>query len=203
MYIVPPIVITKAQSVTSTESLLASTSANAMSTQSDEQQEKPPAKTKEQPQEYDEPPAFKEETATQKATLGDTKPVVISPPQPTTTIIPETDTKYTNNTTSPALPSNTTTINNNTQTLWTILVRISTSAKDVAVDIPTTAPFMTVADLKQKISLESDQKIKLIHLGRILQDNFTLVPSTTEITNKSDTIKVSNRGVIQAMIYKL
>lgn len=193
--------------MTSTESLLASTSANAITTHSDERHEKPPAKIEEERRhEYDEPPAFEEEAATQKATIQD-KPVVILTPQ-STTIIPETDTKYTNTSSSPTLPSNTTinnNNNNNTQTspLWTILVRLSNSAKDIAVGIPTSAPFMTVSDLKQKIIIDHDQQIKLIHLGRILQDDFTLVPSTTTVTNKSDTIKVSNRGVIQAMIYKL
>lgn len=205
IYTVPPIVITKAQSVTSTESLLASTSANAISTQSDEPFEKPPARKEEQAQAYDEPPAFNEEeqTATQKATL-DTKPVVIAPQStiattpPPATIIPETETtKYTS---PPTSQMNSPTI---ASSLWTILVRLSSSAKDIAVDIPTTAPFMTVAELKQKITLNPDQQIKLIHLGRILQDNYHLVPSTTEISNKSDTIKVSNRGVIQAMIYKI
>ncbi|KAG2194839.1 hypothetical protein INT47_007901 [Mucor saturninus] len=205
---VPPIVITKAQSVTSRESLLASTSANAISTQSDEPLEKPPARKEEQA--YDEPPAFneeEEETATRKATL-DLKPVIIAP-QPTTTTT--TTTEPTTTTTEPitttiipeAESTTHTSPNHTTQPLWTILVRLTSSAQDIAVDIPTSAPFMTVADLKQKITLNSDQQIKLIHLGRILQDNFHLVPSTTEISNKADTIKVSNRGVIQAMIYKV
>lgn len=176
-FLVPPIVITKAQSIGSVESLPASTSANAIPIQSEE---KTPTKI--------EPPSF--EATQHKATLQDTKPVIISTP------IPSDNTTKNN-----SLPNHN---SHNTITTWTILVRLSNSAvKDILVDIPTTAPFLTVSDLKKKVPVEPDQHIKLIHLGRILQDDFKLVPSTTTTDIKSDTIKVSNRGVIQAMIYKL
>lgn len=177
-FLVPPIVITKAQSIGSVESLPASTSANAIPIQPEE---KTPTKI--------EPPSF-EATQHKATTLQDTKPVIISTPIP-----PDNTTK--NN----SLPNHN---SHNTITTWTILVRLSNSAvKDILVDIPTTAPFLTVSDLKKKVPVEPDQLIKLIHLGRILQDDFKLVPSTTTTDSKSDTIKVSNRGVIQAMIYKL
>ncbi|KAI8085709.1 hypothetical protein BDF21DRAFT_492375 [Thamnidium elegans] len=177
---VPPIVITKAQSLRSVESLPASTSANAIPIQPEE---KNPTKI--------DPPAFEATEHKATTTLQDTKPkpVIISTP------IPPDNTK--NN----SLPTH----NSHNTTTWTILVRLSNSAvKDILVDIPTTAPFLTVSDLKKKVPVEPDQLIKLIHLGRILQDDFKLVPSTiaTDLI-KSDTIKVSNRGVIQAMIYKL
>ena len=62
---------------------------------------------------------------------------------------------------------------------------------------------MTVSDLKSKIHVEPDQQIKLIHLGRILEDNSTLVPSScSKSLLKNNAIKVANRGVIQAMVYK-
>ncbi|KAI9348854.1 hypothetical protein BD770DRAFT_395114 [Pilaira anomala] len=190
---VPPIVITKAQSITSGESLPASTSANAISIQA---QEKTPTEIDNSSDEQ--PPTF-EDSHPNTSNIQDTKPVVISTP-PHIPSLP--DTKYTAAAAAAALPNHTT--HNNTNTTWTILVRLSNSAvKDILVDIPTTAPFLTVSDLKKKIPIEPDQNIKLIHLGRILQDDFKLVPSNTSINIKNDTIKVSNRGVIQAMIYKL
>ncbi|KAI8098201.1 uncharacterized protein B0P05DRAFT_520885 [Gilbertella persicaria] len=86
---------------------------------------------------------------------------------------------------------------------WPILIRRSNSSlKDTLIQIPVSEPFMTVSDLKGKIDIDDDQQIKLIHLGRILQDHFILIPSSVDPLEKKNTIKVSHRGVIQAMIYR-
>lgn len=215
-FLVPPIVITKAQSIASVESFHASTSAYPTSgpIQNHTESEKPPVIQEEQTQEhrYGKPPSFEEQAETSpKSIIKDTKPVIIATPEPlsdqTITTTTEPKPEETEKSTSPLSPLSpiytpTDTTSDSNAALWTILVRLSTSgAKDKVIDIPTSPPFMKVSELKNMIDIESDQQIKLIHLGRILQDDYILVPSSTT-SSKSDTIKISNRGVIQAMVYR-
>jgi hypothetical protein len=83
---------------------------------------------------------------------------------------------------------------------WSVIVRLSNTHQDIHVVIPTQEPYMTITQLKQHIPLEPGQHIKLIHLGHILKDASVLVPRTMP-THSSDTVQVSNQGVIQAMVY--
>lgn len=213
---VPPIVITKAQSVASVESLHASSSAKAINKPEENltESEKPQVIIEEQTQEhqYGEPPAFEEQAAANpKAVIKDTKPVMIVTPRSESdpAIIPAPESMPADSTSPTVLPevntSSEVTAPTDLASLCTIFVRLSTSgAKDIAIEIPTQPPFMTVSELKNKINIPADQQIKLIHMGRILKDDFDLVPASTTstTTTKSETIKVPDQGVIQAMVYR-
>ncbi|CAO3649852.1 unnamed protein product [Mucor hiemalis] len=158
-----------------------------------------------QEHQYGEPPAFEEQAATNtKAVIKDTKPVIIVSPlsESDPAIIPAPGDSI-SPTVLPEVITAAETTATPSDTLWTIFVRLSTSgAKDIAIEIPTHPPFMTVSELKTKIIIPADQQIKLIHMGRILKDDFDLVPSSTTAT-KSETIKVPDQGVIQAMVYRI
>lgn len=222
---VPPIVITKAHSVASVDSSLApSTSANAVTsdTKNSEQlnnnnnnnnniesntniSEKPPAiiEKRTQTYEYGEAPNLIEQGDDNQAITRQVKPIMINSPEginePTivsASSIPKAE--------AVAIDENVSAPFSNESTPWCILIRRNSScSKDTVIEIPTMEPFMTVSNLKSKIHVEPNQQIKLIHLGKILEDNSTLVPSScSKSLLKNNAIKIANRGVIQAMIYK-
>lgn len=197
----------------------ASSSANAINKPEENltESEKHQVIIEEQTQEhqYGEPPAFEEQAAANpKAVIRDTKPVVIVTPHSESdpAIIPAPESVPAESISSTALPDVNSpsgiTAATDSATLCTIFVRLSTSgAKDIAIEIPTQPPFMTVPELKNKINIPADHQIKLIHMGRILKDDFELVPSSTTTiattpTKKRETIKVPDQGVIQAMVYR-
>lgn len=223
----PPIVITKAHSIASVDSSLPqSTSASpvAPDTKSSvplehdavqnaqSMSEKPPVIIEERTQvhDYGEPPNPTEHS-NEQATIRQVKPVVINSPESMSepTIVPASEIPQakaaaveagilapSSNESTPSEPSH-------SNTAWSILIRRNSSSfKDTAVEIPTIEPFMTVSDVKRKIHVEPGQQIKLIHLGKILQDNATLVPSSCSKSQlKQNAVRVANRGVIQAMVY--
>jgi hypothetical protein len=218
---VPPIVITKAHSVASVDSSLApSTSANAVTsdTKNSEQlnnnnnvesntniSEKPPAiiEKRTQTYEYGEAPNLIEQGDDNQAITRQVKPIVINSPEAINepTILSASGISKAE---AVAIDENVSAPFSNESTPWCILIRRNSScSKDIVIEIPTMDPFMTVSNLKSKIHVEPNQQIKLIHLGKILEDNSTLVPSScSKSLLKNNAIKVANRGVIQAMIYK-
>lgn len=176
--------------------------------------EKPPVIIEERTQvhDYGEPPNPIEHSNDQ-ATISKVKPIVINSPESMSepTIVPASDIPQakaaaveagilapSSNESTPLEPSAAT-------PAWSILVRRnSSSSKDITIEIPTIEPFMTVLDVKRKIHVEAGQQIKLIHLGKILQDSATLVPSSCSKSQvKPNAVRVANRGVIQAMVYKI
>ncbi|KAL7325309.1 hypothetical protein PS15p_207813 [Mucor circinelloides] len=230
---VPPIVITKAHSIASVDSSLPqSTSANATAPDTktwtqlennttqdgpatdahQSMSEKPPVIIEERTQVhgYGEPPNLIQHS-NEQATIRQVKPIVINSPESMSepTIVPASDIPQakaaaveagilspSSNESTPLEPSS--------STPWFILVRRnSSSSKDTAIEISTIEPFMTVSDVKRKIHVEPGQQIKLIHLGKVLQDHSTLVPSSCSKSQlKKNAVRVANRGVIQAMVYK-
>ncbi|KAI8337113.1 hypothetical protein BC941DRAFT_513776 [Chlamydoabsidia padenii] len=101
------------------------------------------------------------------------------------------------------------TSNNNNQTTttthWPIFIRSSMSGKDIPVDLPGTAPFWTVHQLRQHIEPQlatdtnhSPLRIRFIYLGKILSDTTTLIPSAH--TSTCDSLLIDKHAVIQAMV---
>jgi hypothetical protein len=78
---------------------------------------------------------------------------------------------------------------------FSITVRLS-NGKDFKVQLPTNEPYLTIKQLKTHIA---QQNVKFIHLGRILKDDFVLVPANSPSSN-ANIVKISNGGVIQAMV---
>ncbi|KAL9543887.1 hypothetical protein MBANPS3_007901 [Mucor bainieri] len=173
--------------------------------------EKPPVIIEERTQvhDYGEPPNLMEHN-NEQAAIRQVKPIVINSPESMSepTVVPAADIPQAKAAAveagilAPSSSESTPTITDTAA--WSILIRRNSSSfKDIAVEIPTIEPFMTVSDVKRKIHVESGQQIKLIHLGKILQDNTTLVPSSySKSLLKQNAVRVANRGVIQAMVYK-
>ncbi|KAK4511700.1 uncharacterized protein ATC70_007243 [Mucor velutinosus] len=229
---VPPIIITKAHSIASVDSSLPqSTSVGAVASDTkksvplehnaiqngsaadaENMSEKPSVIIEERTQvhDYGVPPDLREHN-NEQATIRQVKPIVINSPQSMSepTIVPASDIPQakaaaveagilapSSNESTPLEPSTST-------AAWSILIRRNSSSfKDTAIEIPTVEPFMTVSDVKRKIHVEPGQQIKLIHLGKILKDNATLVPSfCSKSLLKQNAVRVANHGVIQAMVY--
>lgn len=224
----PPIGITKAHSVASEDSSLPpSTSADAIASDNKNSEqldnnninvesdtnisEKPPVIIEERAQthEYDEALNLIEHENDNQTTIRKVKPIMINPPKamnkPTIVSVPNIPKAKAAEVEAGVLaPSSNESKPSELATPWSVLIRHNSSgSKDTAIEISTIEPFMTVSDLKSKIHVEPDQQIKLIYLGRILEDNSTLVPSScSKSLLKNNAIKVANRGVIQAMVYK-
>ncbi|KAI7901588.1 uncharacterized protein BX663DRAFT_513378 [Cokeromyces recurvatus] len=193
----PPIVVTKANSIKSTDSSLLPPSTSTQPINQDvkiqqhgqEEDNKEIEKSVAEVTEDNEPPAF-------VTTEEEEEKERIQEIQPTQSI------------SSSELNNTTTEIHNTTseEEPWTIFIRRTNApTNDIKIHIPTKEPFMTVSDLKKsdKIPLEPDQRIKFIYLGRILEDQFAFIPaSSSSFTSTKNSIKIANHGVIQAMIYK-
>ncbi|KAG2172720.1 hypothetical protein INT43_000067 [Umbelopsis isabellina] len=89
-----------------------------------------------------------------------------------------------------------------------IIVRLSI-ARDIKVSIPSTAPFITVDKLRTRLFEHNDlnvssdtHTIRFIHLGKILSNNTTIQPLEPDgkCKNTSETIFVSDGGIIQALV---
>ncbi|KAF7727123.1 hypothetical protein EC973_007984 [Apophysomyces ossiformis] len=87
---------------------------------------------------------------------------------------------------------------------WPIQVRLS-NAQDVRLTIPASAPFMSIAGLRQSLQPHIDNasstRIKFIYLGRILPDALLIVPATADTTKNC--IRIQKDSVIQAMVSKV
>ncbi|CEP14576.1 hypothetical protein [Parasitella parasitica] len=229
---VPPIVITKAHSVASVDSCPPpSTSAHvqhASDTKHSEQFdkdrsengsetntfEKPPVIIEERTQkhEFGAPPDLLEQRTDHQASIRPVKPIVINTPETSdepsivpASHIPQAKAAATEaGILSPSSTETTSTMPEPTSTSWSIIIRHNLSlSKDTVVEIPVTEPFIKVSDIKSTIHLKPGLHVKLIHLGKILQDSSVLVPSSCSKsqTSKNNTIKIANGAVIQAMIY--
>lgn len=89
-----------------------------------------------------------------------------------------------------------------------IIVRLSI-ARDVKVRIPSTAPFMTVQQLRTRLYEHNDldissttHTIRFIHLGKILKDTTTIQPiqPDSKCKNSSEAVFVNDGGIIQALL---
>lgn len=89
-----------------------------------------------------------------------------------------------------------------------IIVRLSI-ARDIKVSIPSTAPFITIDKLRTRLFDHNDldvssntHTIRFIHLGKILSNKTTIQPLVAdgECKNTSETIFVSDGGIIQALV---
>ncbi|KAG0182431.1 hypothetical protein DFQ28_010919 [Apophysomyces sp. BC1034] len=89
---------------------------------------------------------------------------------------------------------------------WPIQVRLSLNAQDVGLSIPVSAPFMTIAGLRQMLQPHIDTsqptRIKFIYLGRILADSLLIVPATVP-TPKQNCVRIQKDSVIQAMVSRV
>lgn len=205
--LVPPIIITKAHSVASVDSSL-KPSSSALPQQHPED-EKPPVIIEERTQEhqYGTPPADTNEFIQQdkQVDVKEVKPIVIMQPDviEDPSVVPATEIPEAKQAAEEAgiLPA-TPIIDSNVSSDFSIIVRLSSDGKDVTVPIPTNEPYITIAELKSKLPHDdSHNSIRLIHLGRILKDDFILVPSNSP-SSSSNIVKISNHGVIQAMLYQ-
>lgn len=236
--------------LTSTTTSIANTNNNNNSTTAaavgdsikEEHAEKPPIIIEEQTQEhqYESPPEQMQELLEKKATIKDTRPMIINSPDSISdpTLIPvaelpiekqqavlaeaggvpaATEPEQGKGAIGDLTSASTSTSNTATEQqtreeeTWPILIRSASNGTQTEkqVDIPITAPFMTVSQLKTEIQLEPHQQVKLIYLGRILKDDFTLVPASCAAPDntknkkkkENDIIKLVNKSVIQAMIY--
>lgn len=100
-------------------------------------------------------------------------------------------------------------VNISSSTTWPIYVRLSNNGQDITIQVPTQAPYLTVAGLKEALlpHLEKDARVRLIYLGRILPDQHMIVPTETDDDiplppPKKRSVLIQKEGVIQAMITK-
>ncbi|KAI7905799.1 uncharacterized protein BX663DRAFT_500942 [Cokeromyces recurvatus] len=99
---------------------------------------------------------------------------------------------------------------NITTTEWPICVRLSNNGQDIHIKVPTQPPYLTLAGLRRTLlpHLESIKytRVKFIYLGRILTDQYVIVPTQQSDPDsplpppKNRTIQIQKEGVIQAMI---
>lgn len=148
---------------------------------------------------YGEPPANLDDLDHSNVTIKKVNPVVIMKPETLDdpTLVPVTEIPEAKKAAEEAgiLPS-TTRRSSKIPSNFSVIVRLST-ANDVVVPIPTEEPYMTVAELKKQ--LPPHKSVKCIHLGRVLEDNYILVPSKHPASDLH-IVKISNKGVIQALL---
>ncbi|KAI8390944.1 uncharacterized protein BYT42DRAFT_610213 [Radiomyces spectabilis] len=88
---------------------------------------------------------------------------------------------------------------------WPILVRLSSTAQDIQLEIPCVPPYIDTVGLRRLLYAHVDpttQQIRLIHLGKLLQDSSLIVPADITTSVPVSAVKIAKRGVIQAMISK-
>ncbi|SAM05163.1 hypothetical protein [Absidia glauca] len=90
-------------------------------------------------------------------------------------------------------------------TVWPIFIRPSISGKDISVDLPRTAPFWTLQQLRQHIepqlqTTHTPLRIRFIYLGKILPESTTLIPNASTSSSTSGSLLLDKQAVIQAMV---
>lgn len=90
-------------------------------------------------------------------------------------------------------------------TVWPIFIRPSISGKDISVDLPRTAPFWTLHQLRQHIEPQlqtttTPLRIRFIYLGKILPESTTLIPNASTSSSASGSLLLDKQAVIQAMV---
>lgn len=88
-------------------------------------------------------------------------------------------------------------------TQWPIFIRPSISGKDISVDLPRTAPFMTLHQVRQQIEPQlqtASPRIRFIYLGKIVPESTTLIPNASTSSSASGSLLLDKQAVIQAMV---
>ncbi|KAI7881232.1 uncharacterized protein EV154DRAFT_523619 [Mucor mucedo] len=91
---------------------------------------------------------------------------------------------------------------------WPVFVRLSNNGQDIAMHVPTQAPYWNVSTLGKEVlpHLEKKSRVKFIYLGRVLPDTHLIVPicmDSDSTISKNNAIYIQKEGVIQAMVTHL
>ncbi|ORE03480.1 hypothetical protein BCV72DRAFT_31667 [Rhizopus microsporus var. microsporus] len=140
-----------------------------------------------------------------EATMQEQQPTMNDIKKPETSMIREASSAHSNNTNTNQEKESIKSVDNYDQN-YPILVRFSNNGQDVTVQLPTEPPYLTIAQLRKQMLPHFNgqlNQIKFIYLGRVLSDQFIIVPSGTSIVkNKSTVIQMQQECVIHAMVTK-